>query len=142
MATAAAIPCADSLLDTNSSPVDKDDLRKEVASVLDKLPRQFRKRLHNLEVVIEERPGEELFSRPDSTPNKTRFTDSTKAFHCPIAPAFTHPFYQTKLQFSRSLCCETFPTRPSCASKFARPCCTRSPTTLDLTMMKSTSWEY
>jgi predicted Zn-dependent protease with MMP-like domain len=61
MATAAAIPCTDSLLDTNSSPVDKDDLRKEVASVLDKLPRQFRKRLHNLEVVIEERPGEELF---------------------------------------------------------------------------------
>lgn len=61
MATAAAIPCTDSLVDTNSSPVDKDDLRKEVASVLDKLPRQFRKRLHNLEVVIEERPGEELF---------------------------------------------------------------------------------
>jgi predicted Zn-dependent protease with MMP-like domain len=61
MATAAAIPCTDSLLDTNSSPVDKDDLRKEVASVLDKLPRQFRKRLHNVEVVIEERPGEELF---------------------------------------------------------------------------------
>jgi predicted Zn-dependent protease with MMP-like domain len=61
MGTAAAIPCTDSLLDTNSSPVDKDDLRKEVASVLDKLPRQFRKRLHNLEVVIEERPGEELF---------------------------------------------------------------------------------
>ncbi len=61
MATAAAISCTDSLLDTNSSPVDKDDLKKEVASVLDKLPRQFRKRLHNLEVVIEERPGEELF---------------------------------------------------------------------------------
>ena len=61
MATAAAIPCTDSLLDTNSSPVDKDDLRKQVASVLDKLPRQFRKRLLNLEVVIEERPGEELF---------------------------------------------------------------------------------
>jgi predicted Zn-dependent protease with MMP-like domain len=61
MATAAAIPCTDSLVDTHSSPVDKDDLRKEVASVLDKLPRQFRKRLHNLEVVIEERPGEELF---------------------------------------------------------------------------------
>ena len=61
MATVAAIPCTDSLVDTNSSPVDKDDLRKEVASVLDKLPRQFRKRLHNVEVVIEERPGEELF---------------------------------------------------------------------------------
>jgi predicted Zn-dependent protease with MMP-like domain len=70
MATAAAIPCTDSLLDTNSSPVDKDDLRKEVASVLDKLPRQFRKRLDNVEVVIEERPGEELFREAGLDPEQ------------------------------------------------------------------------
>ena len=36
------IACTDSLLDTNSSPVDKNEIRKEVARVLDKLPRQFR----------------------------------------------------------------------------------------------------
>jgi predicted Zn-dependent protease with MMP-like domain len=41
--------------------VDKKEIREEVARVLDKLPRQFRKQLHNVEVVIEERPGEELF---------------------------------------------------------------------------------
>jgi predicted Zn-dependent protease with MMP-like domain len=41
--------------------VDKNEIRKEVARVLDKLPKQFRKQLHNVEVVIEERPGEELF---------------------------------------------------------------------------------
>jgi predicted Zn-dependent protease with MMP-like domain len=41
--------------------VDKNEIRKEVARVLDKLPKQFRKQLHNIEVVIEERPGEELF---------------------------------------------------------------------------------
>jgi predicted Zn-dependent protease with MMP-like domain len=41
--------------------VDKNEIRKEIARVLDKLPRQFRKQLHNVEVVIEERPGEELF---------------------------------------------------------------------------------
>jgi predicted Zn-dependent protease with MMP-like domain len=61
MVTAAAIPCTDSPLDTNSSLVDKNEIRKEIARVLDKLPRQFRKQLHNVEVVIEERPGEELF---------------------------------------------------------------------------------
>ena len=55
------IACADSLLDTNSSPVDKNEIREEVARVLDKLPRQFRKQLHNVEIVVEERPGEELF---------------------------------------------------------------------------------
>jgi predicted Zn-dependent protease with MMP-like domain len=41
--------------------VDKNEIRKEVARVLDKLPRQFRKQLHNVEIVVEERPGEELF---------------------------------------------------------------------------------
>jgi predicted Zn-dependent protease with MMP-like domain len=41
--------------------VDKNEIRREVARVLDKLPRQFRKQLHNVEIVVEERPGEELF---------------------------------------------------------------------------------
>ena len=41
--------------------MDKNEIRKEVARVLDKLPRQFRKQLHNVEIVVEERPGEELF---------------------------------------------------------------------------------
>ena len=41
--------------------MDKDEIRKEVAHVLDKLPRQFRKQLHNVEVVVDEWPGEELF---------------------------------------------------------------------------------
>jgi predicted Zn-dependent protease with MMP-like domain len=41
--------------------MDTDEIRKEVARVLDKLPRQFRKQLHNVEVVVEECPGEELF---------------------------------------------------------------------------------
>jgi predicted Zn-dependent protease with MMP-like domain len=41
--------------------MDKKEIRKEVARVLDKLPRQFRKQLQNVEVVVEERPGKELF---------------------------------------------------------------------------------
>jgi predicted Zn-dependent protease with MMP-like domain len=40
--------------------VDKDAIRQEVARVLDKLPRQFRKRLQNVEVVIEEWPTKDL----------------------------------------------------------------------------------
>jgi predicted Zn-dependent protease with MMP-like domain len=40
--------------------VDKNEIRIEVARVLDKLPRQFRKRLHNVEIVVEERPDEDL----------------------------------------------------------------------------------
>jgi predicted Zn-dependent protease with MMP-like domain len=40
--------------------LDKDEIRKEVARVLDKLPRQFRRRLNNVEIVVEERPDEDL----------------------------------------------------------------------------------
>jgi predicted Zn-dependent protease with MMP-like domain len=58
---ASGISCTDCLLETNSSPVDKNEIRQEVARVLDKLPRQFRKQLHNVEVVVEEWPEEELF---------------------------------------------------------------------------------
>ena len=41
--------------------MNKNEIREEVAHVLDRLPRQFRKQLHNVEIVVEERPGEELF---------------------------------------------------------------------------------
>jgi predicted Zn-dependent protease with MMP-like domain len=40
--------------------LDRDEIRKEVARVLDKLPRRFRQRLENVEVVIEDWPGDEL----------------------------------------------------------------------------------
>ena len=139
-AAAPCISCTDSLLDTNSSPVDKNEIGKEVARVLDKLPRQFRRQLHNVEVVVEERPGEELFLDAGLDPEQDRFTDSTKESRCPIAPAFTRPFYQIKLQFSQSPCCGTFPTLMNYASKFGPPCCTRSPTTSASTTMTSTSW--
>jgi predicted Zn-dependent protease with MMP-like domain len=40
--------------------VDHDQIRKEVARVLDRLPRRFREQLHNVEFVVEERPSIEL----------------------------------------------------------------------------------
>ena len=35
-------------------------IRKEVIRVLDQLPRRFRERLHNIEIVVEKRPSAEL----------------------------------------------------------------------------------
>jgi predicted Zn-dependent protease with MMP-like domain len=52
--------CADSLLETKLSPLDHNEIRKEVARVLDQLPRQFRKHLQNIEIVVEERPTRDL----------------------------------------------------------------------------------
>ena len=40
--------------------MDHDQIRKEVARVLDRLPRRFREQLHNVEFVVEERPSIEL----------------------------------------------------------------------------------
>jgi predicted Zn-dependent protease with MMP-like domain len=40
--------------------LDQNEIRKEVARVLDRLPRQFRSHLSNVEVVVEARPGPEL----------------------------------------------------------------------------------
>jgi predicted Zn-dependent protease with MMP-like domain len=36
------------------------EIRKEVASVLNRLPKQFRKGLQNIEIVVEERPARDL----------------------------------------------------------------------------------
>ncbi len=36
--------------------MEQNELKKEVAQVLDRLPEEFRSRLHNVEIVIEQRP--------------------------------------------------------------------------------------
>ncbi len=124
---APCISCTDSLLDTNSSPVDKNGIREEVARVLDKLPRQFRKQLHNVEVVVQERPGEELFLDAGLDPEYDTLYGLYQGVPLPDRSSLYPPILPV-------------PTRTSCASKFAPPCCTRSPTTSDLTTMKSISW--
>lgn len=40
--------------------MDHNELREEVARVLDKLPRRFRRQLRNLEIVVEDRPDKEV----------------------------------------------------------------------------------
>ena len=40
--------------------MDHQEFRKEVARVIDRLPRRFREQLHNIEFVVEDRPSDEL----------------------------------------------------------------------------------
>src|ERR1043166_2204379 len=40
--------------------MDDNEIREEVARVLNKLPRRFRKHLQNVEIVVEDRPGRDL----------------------------------------------------------------------------------
>jgi predicted Zn-dependent protease with MMP-like domain len=45
-----------------------DEIRQEVARVLDRLPRQFRSQLRNVEFVVEERPSPELLREEGLNP--------------------------------------------------------------------------
>ena len=44
------------------------DIREEVARLIDRLPRQFREQLRNVEFVVEDRPSEELLLAEDMDP--------------------------------------------------------------------------
>ncbi len=44
------------------------EIRKEVARLIDRLPRQFREQLRNVEFVVEDRPSEELLLAEDMDP--------------------------------------------------------------------------
>jgi predicted Zn-dependent protease with MMP-like domain len=49
--------------------VDHDQIRKEVARILDRLPRRFREQLRNVEFVVEERPSAELLLEEGLNPS-------------------------------------------------------------------------
>jgi predicted Zn-dependent protease with MMP-like domain len=44
----------------NLAAVNHQDIRKEVARLIDRLPRRFREQLRNIEFVVEDRPSREL----------------------------------------------------------------------------------
>ena len=46
------------------------DIRKEVARLIDRLPRQFREQLRNVEFIVEDRPSEELLLAEDMDPEE------------------------------------------------------------------------
>ena len=54
------MPCTHPPLETNLLTLDHSDIRKEVARVLDRLPKEFRDQLRNVEIVVETRPSKEL----------------------------------------------------------------------------------
>ncbi len=50
--------------------MDQKELKKEVAQVLDRLPEEFRSRLHNVEIVIEQRPKNSQLIAMDLDPQR------------------------------------------------------------------------
>ena len=50
--------------------VNHQDIRKEVARLIDRLPRQFREQLRNVEFVVEDWPSRELLLEEDLDPEE------------------------------------------------------------------------
>jgi predicted Zn-dependent protease with MMP-like domain len=77
--------------------VDHNEIREEVVRVLDKLPRQFRKRLHNLEIVVEERPERELLLSVGLDPRHDTLYGLYQGVPLPQRSAFYPPILPDKI---------------------------------------------
>src|SRR5262245_15729263 len=115
------VSCTDSLLDTNSSPVDKNEIRKEVVRVLDKLPKQFRKQLHNLEVVVEERPGEELFLDAGLDPKHDTLYGLYQGIPLPDRSSLYPPILPDKIRIFAEPLLDDFPVPRSVSTRLLSP---------------------
>jgi predicted Zn-dependent protease with MMP-like domain len=78
-------------------PVDHNEIREEVVRVLDKLPRQFRKRLHNVEIVVEERPERELLLSVGLDPRHHTLYGLYQGVPLPQRSAFYPPILPDKI---------------------------------------------
>src|SRR4030095_5958048 len=107
--TAPCIACTDSLLDTNSSPVDKNEIRKEVACVLGKLPRPFRQQVHNVKIVCEERPGQALFLDAGLAPEHDTLYGLYQGIPLPDRSSLYPPILPDKITIFAEPLLEDFP---------------------------------
>jgi predicted Zn-dependent protease with MMP-like domain len=94
------------------------EIRKAVARVIDKLPKEFREQLRNVEIVVETRPSKELLLAEGLDPREIRCTAS-KGVPLPDRSALDPPLLPTRLPYLPSRCWKIFPIRSSCARKSA-----------------------
>ena len=73
------------------------EIRKEVASVLDRLPKQFRRRLHNIEIVVEERPTRDLLLSVGLDPRYDTLYGLYQGIHLPDRSALYPPILPDKI---------------------------------------------
>lgn len=84
--------------------LDENEIRKEVARVLDKLPRRFRERLRNVEVVVEARPGRALLRSVGLDPHHDTLYGLYQGVPLPERSEFFPPILPDKISiFSEPL---------------------------------------
>lgn len=86
-----------------------DEIREEVARVLDQLPRRFRERLRNVEFVVEERPSVELLRAEGLDPRHDTLYGIYQGVPLPDRSALDPPLLPDKITIFAEPLQEDFP---------------------------------
>ena len=85
------------------------DIRKEVARVIDKLPKEFREQLRNVEIVVETRPGKELLLAEGLDPREDTLYGIYQGVPLPDRSALDPPLLPDKITIFAEPLLEDFP---------------------------------
>lgn len=85
------------------------DIRKEVARLIDRLPRQFREQLRNVEFVVEDRPSEELLLAEELDPEEETLYGLYQGIPLPERSSLDPPLLPDKITIFAESLLEDFP---------------------------------
>lgn len=85
------------------------DIRKEVARLIDRLPRQFREQLRNVEFVVEDRPSEELLLAEELDPEEETLYGLYQGIPLPERSSLDPPHLPDKITIFAAPLLEDFP---------------------------------
>ncbi len=85
------------------------EIRKEVARVIDKLPKEFREQLRNLELVVETRPSKELLLAESLDPREDTLYGIYQGVPLPDRSALDPPLLPDKITIFAEPLLEDFP---------------------------------
>ena len=86
-----------------------DDIRKAVARVLDKLPKEFREQLRNVEIVVETRPSKDLLRAEGLDPREDTLYGIYQGVPLPDRSALDPPLLPDKITIFAEPLLEDFP---------------------------------
>ena len=85
------------------------DIRKEVARVIDKLPKEFREQLRNVAIVVETRPSKELLLAEGLDPREDTLYGIYQGVPLPDRSALDPPLLPDKITIFAEPLLEDFP---------------------------------
>lgn len=90
-------------------PLNHSEIRKAVARVIDKLPKEFREQLRNVEIVVEARPSKELLLAEGLDPRDDTLYGIYQGTPLPDRSALDPPLLPDKITIFAEPLLEDFP---------------------------------